>query len=775
MRQLTHHLTVVFLLAAFGPDAIGIGAGEGAAARTAGADETERSLAPARDYSDEIIRKTLRQAGSPRVRVTLIEEIAAKRQEEFLPDLVYVLRDNNEEVRKAAARSIVRFGWPRFIGAMFSTLRDTNAPLYTRELVAQTLVETGRREVIEPLIDLLSEPKLHDTALAGLGRITRQDLRTAEQWRQWWTANKDKTELEWVESRNEELLRQLAELEKQWAVGNQDLLKRIETLEKQLEASQKRSSELEERAADAVIRSLEARADKKDPSPLLAALDDPFAKVRKYAASELGKLKAKEATERLSELAVGDANTAVRVECARALGQVGAGEAVAVLAGLLGDANDEVAAAAARGLGRLKDPTTVNRLLLALLSRSAVLRAAAAEALGQIGSNAAVVPLIELLGADPESNVRERAARSLGEIGDKRASAPLEDALEDDSPAVRVYAIEALGALKATGIAPRLASVLGTDKNPSVREAAAVTLGKVGTGESLPVLIQVLDHPEEKLAELAPSSIVAICQRDEKLLEPTADGLVGSGHHALAVTLYELLAQKLAERKADKQLIVVRVKLADGYVSLKQWGKAEPLLEELTRTLPDDVALGEKYARTLAQIRKHAEAFGVYRRLASRRENNRYWDERLELLAEMVKEKKAADVVKLADEALKDKNGLGEEVRGRLETIRAQAAEMLEEARRARLEEIRRLVREAGTGGEAQVAARDKLKAAGEEAYPYLVEALDWADEKVRTAAAQLLREMTKQNFGYRPGATLAGNAEAIGKWKAWLKARGPE
>ncbi|HUV39788.1 MAG TPA: HEAT repeat domain-containing protein, partial [Planctomycetota bacterium] len=74
--------------------------------------------------------------------------------------------------------------------------------------------------------------------------------------------------------------------------------------------------------------------------------------------------------------------------------------------------------------------------------------------------------------------------------------------------------------------------------------------------------------------------------------------------------------------------------------------------------------------------------------------------------------------------------------------------------------------------GEARDAARKKLVAAGDETLPHLVRALDDADEKVRRAAVELLREIAKQDFGYRPEAELKDNAEAIRKWQEWLKGR---
>ncbi|KPJ55485.1 MAG: hypothetical protein AMS16_04215 [Planctomycetes bacterium DG_58] len=379
------------------------------------------------------------------------------------------------------------------------------------------------------------------------------------------------------------------------------------------------------------------------------------------------------------------------------------------------------------------------------------------------------------MGSDPEPRVREAAARALGEIGDRRALPVLERALNDETPAIRVYAIEAIGALKAAELAPKLATLLEEDKNPSVREAAAVTLGKAGGGESLPVLIRVLDDKDEKLVQLASSSIITISRREEKLLEPTADKLVEVGHPGEGATLYELLAEKLAEKKDEKRLISVRVKLADAYLAAKQWMKAAPLLEELTKTLPDDIGLAEKRARTLTQLRKHVEALRVYQALAARNGAGGYWTERLALLEEMLKDAEAAEATKVVDEILDKEKQLPDDSRRKLVEIRTRAAEMVRAAEQARQEEIRRLIEELGSADAAvRTPARTKLKERGEETYPFLVETLDRADEKVRRLAVELLRELTKQNFGYRPEASLTENAEAIRKWKAWVAAKKP-
>lgn len=295
----------------------------------------------------------------------------------------------------------------------------------------------------------------------------------------------------------------------------------------------------------------------------------------------------------------------------------------------------------------------------------------------------------------------------------------------------------------------------------------------MGTDDSLAVLIRTLKSDREKLAQLASSSILSICRRDETLFEPTAEKLVKAGEAARAAALYELLATKLAEKKEDKKLIAVRVKLADVYIALKQWLKAGTLLEELTKTMPDDVELAGKRARVLTELKKHSEAFRIYQKLAEAEQDGSYWPERLALLDAMLADKKAAEVSTLLELVLKDKEKLPEDVRTRLEGFKQRCDAIIAEQRAARAKEIRGLITEAAKQeGEPAGAARKKLTAAGEEATPHLIRALDDADEKVRRTAIGLLRETTRQNFGYRPEAELKDNAEAIRKWQAWQKGR---
>ena len=74
---------------------------------------------------------------------------------------------------------------------------------------------------------------------------------------------------------------------------------------------------------------------------------------------------------------------------------------------------------------------------------------------------------------------------ALGQIGDKSAVAPLIDALDDDSPAMRVLVIYALETLNAREALPRLRSLLSDHRTSnlgnqvSVADAARAAIAKL--------------------------------------------------------------------------------------------------------------------------------------------------------------------------------------------------------------------------------------------------------------------------------------------------------
>lgn len=102
----------------------------------------------------------------------------------------------------------------------------------------------------------------------------------------------------------------------------------------------------------------------------------------------------------------------------------------------------------------------------------------------------AVAPLVQALGS-ARASVRELAAVSLGRVGTVRAVRPLISLLSDTSPRIRTAAAEALGHIRSTvAVEPLIEAV--QDSAPGVRVGAAAALGAIGDARAVAPLIRTL-------------------------------------------------------------------------------------------------------------------------------------------------------------------------------------------------------------------------------------------------------------------------------------------
>jgi hypothetical protein len=118
-------------------------------------------------------------------------------------------------------------------------------------------------------------------------------------------------------------------------------------------------------------------------------------------------------------------------------------------------------------------------------------RLAAVESLGVAG-NAAVPALLARLAEDAWPMVRMEAVRSLLASKDQRVNAALGEALDDDSRQVRRTVAFALGQRGARSHTPELRDLFqDEEEDPSVRAAAAVSLGQLCDAGSAPELTRL--------------------------------------------------------------------------------------------------------------------------------------------------------------------------------------------------------------------------------------------------------------------------------------------
>ena len=121
--------------------------------------------------------------------------------------------------------------------------------------------------------------------------------------------------------------------------------------------------------------------------------------------------------------------------------------------------------------------TVIGVVDVARADGDARVREAAATAYGEIGSDASVDWLIESAIGDEDRLVQEAAVAALGAIRDDRALPVLLDLVTDGPPRVRRRAVVALTVFDDPAIEPAIRKAT-TDRNPGVREAAEMVVGR---------------------------------------------------------------------------------------------------------------------------------------------------------------------------------------------------------------------------------------------------------------------------------------------------------
>ena len=193
-----------------------------------------------------------------------------------------------------------------------------------------------------------------------------------------------------------------------------------------------------------------------------------------------------------------------RVLAVSALGAIGSGDALRLLAGSLEHA--ETAGEARLYLVRA-GPRATSAVLHAL--RSLPARLAAIRTLGEIGDRRATAALVALLG-DEATGVRLATVRALGALGDERAARAVSALVADASPDVAVAALDALGRIG--GVAERdiIASRLRSDDD-ALRAAALRALVRVDPPGSVHTLLRAVSGAAPRLRrealEAATSSV----------------------------------------------------------------------------------------------------------------------------------------------------------------------------------------------------------------------------------------------------------------------------
>lgn len=213
--------------------------------------------------------------------------------------------------------------------------------------------------------------------------------------------------------------------------------------------------------------------------------------------------------------ALGSDAGAVRAQAAKALGRLGAAEAVPALIEALADRAPAVRREAAKALGEIKDPRAVPALIEALRDENANVRMYAAYALGEIREPQSVDALQQALD-DPEWCARDQVLWALGQIDGDQIAGPVVAALKTPDADVDGLAW-LIRQLEDAAVVPHLAALL-QHENEEVRMRAVTVLGQLDGGAATDALVGALEDEQPAIRRNAVAALVRI--GGDRALEP---------------------------------------------------------------------------------------------------------------------------------------------------------------------------------------------------------------------------------------------------------------
>jgi HEAT repeat protein len=317
-----------------------------------------------------------------KTRLATIAELAATKHADSVGPLLFALKDQDKEIRSAAALALGQFQDKQVIEPLIKMLRDP-APL-ARATAAEALGQLKDPDATAALVNLLrdSDPTVRARAARSLERLGWQPETDDERtWQITATGN----------------LNRVAEMGSDGIELLADLMRNGEP-EKQLSAV-KALGEIEDpRVLKLILEALK----KNNTLVRLAALE---------ILATLADPSAYEAVERLLK----DKEPNIRAAAVITAVSCGGSRVAPTLVGMLKDISWEVRREAIKALGKIGDATAIDGLSKALQDRDHDVRESAVAALGKIGDGRAIRPLVLAL-LDIESFVRNAAYNSLNDI-----------------------------------------------------------------------------------------------------------------------------------------------------------------------------------------------------------------------------------------------------------------------------------------------------------------------------------------------------------------------
>jgi HEAT repeat protein len=740
----------------------------------------------------EILLASLAAQDDPALQIAVAGAIAAgpTERKEFIEPLWAMLRSGEPLVRGPAARALARYRGFGVAEKLIALAKDKSADAAVRADVVVALSAAPDKRTVETMVGLLDDPATAVRSAAAESLVKLTNIRAfgddAEQWKQWWRANKDKDRSAWVADLADSLARAKAALEADNARLRDRLTLAMSDLYEATPPPQREAllmGFLKDALPDARLAGLRlvdrriASNELVSPevrSQVRALLADGEDRVRQEAAIQVATLADSEALKALLDRLAVEDSPSVREALLKAVGQLRQGEALPAVLAEIGSRYENVSAAAAAALVRIASKVPLDDTQ----------RREAAEAI-----------LLRYRTADPsaaeETVLREALLSAMGAVGEEPFMPVLQEATKDPSAKVRLAAVASLAQVGKVAAAPTLVAMTA-DSDRGVRQAAIAALGAVGGKEHLPIILRLTQPAVEEDAVVRQqawdATLSMLTGADEDTVFSVAESLT-TRSDALAerIKILQMLVDRLGSPSrsiaADSPLEAHQ----DDRLGLAQRQLGAALMQA-NRPAEAAVQLGQAYPVYVAG--RNADAPAVWQEwvdamlaaddpacvtaLAAQSDEEAFaaaFRKLLGRLSELRSGEKYQTIITLATEALErlsDRRSVTDTQRKALQRMADEAT-----ARQSALDEqkVAALVSALGSDDESARKAATELQTMSTRAVAPLLAELRKAvtgasaNPKIEKALVEVLRQISPKFSNYDTSASIKAKLELITAW----------
>jgi len=228
---------------------------------------------------------------------------------------------------------------------------------------------------------------------------------------------------------------------------------------------------------------------------------------------------------------------------------------------------------------------------------------------------AAAGRLAELLARSSAPEVREAAANTLGRVGSTETVPTLVAALDDEAENVRWFAVEGLRKLAATDRVLRISELLETDPSARVREIAASTLGALGQPAGTVALRKALSDENERVRQKAEAALLELATDSYERMSGIADAFVEAGLlDSAAKVLGHIIEQYGDDEEMRDRMANAYGRLADVLQQQEGYAAAARAYEKLDALAPGQQEVRRGLVTNLARAGEAARVVASFQK-----------------------------------------------------------------------------------------------------------------------------------------------------------------